>query len=197
METTHPSLLIRIQDLSDQIAWREFDAHYRELILRYCRRKGLQASDAEDVRQMVMLNLARQLRTFEYEPRKGRFRDYLGRTVANAIHRYYRRPRQERRGLDTDVVADLEAPPDETLDREWEQEWMLHHYRTAMETVRTTSDPKSIEVFERLLAGESHDDVATAFGMTRDAVHKVKQRIRDRLKERVAEQIREDETRSG
>jgi len=193
MDSTHPSLLARVADLADQAAWREFDARYRELILRYCRRKGLQASDAEDVRQVVMLNLAKQLRTFEYQPKKGRFRDYLGRTVANAIHRYFRSPRPERRGLDTGVVAGLEAPEDEALDREWETEWMHHHYRLAMESVRESSEPKSVEIFEQLLGGKTTDEVAAAFEMTRDAVHKVKQRIRDRLKERVAEQIREDE----
>jgi len=193
MDTTHPSLLARVADLEDQSAWREFDARYRELILRYCRRKGLQTSDAEDVRQMVMLNLARQLRSFEYKPKLGRFRDYLGRTVANAIHRYFRRPRPERGGLDVGVVADLEAPADERLDQEWETEWMLHHYRLAMAAVRETADAKSVEVFEQLLAGRSTEEVAELFEMTREAVHKVKQRMRDRLKQKIAEQVREDE----
>jgi len=193
METTHPSLLARVQDLGDQAAWREFDAHYRELILRYCRRKGLQASDAEDVRQMVLLNLARALRNFEYEPRKGRFRDYLGRIVANAIHRYYRSPRPDHGGLDLDSAAEVEAPMDAALDEEWETEWMLHHYRMAMAGVRETADPRSVEVFECLLSGSSPDEVAEQFDMTRDAVHKVKQRIRDRLKARIAEQIKADE----
>ena len=193
MNTTHPSLLSRLQDHEDQAAWREFDLRYRDLILRYCRRKGLQASDAEDVRQMVMLNMARQLRTFVYQPRKGRFRDYLGRTVANAIHRYYRRPRPDKGGLDLGVVAEIEAPRDESLDQEWESEWMAHHYRRAMAFVRETADDKSVAVFEHLLAGEGTDDVAARFEMTRDAVHKVKQRIRDRLKGRIAKQIAEDE----
>ena len=194
METTHPSLLVRVRDLDDHEAWREFDRRYRDLILRYCRRKGLQTSDAEDVRQMVMLNMARQLRRFEYRPAKGRFRDYLGRTVANAIHRYFRRPRLERDGLDTRVVGEAAAEPDTALDEEWESEWMLHHYRTAMETVRRGSDPRSVEVFEQLIGGGSVQDVAQLFSMSRDAVHKVKQRMRDRLKRCIAEQVSEDET---
>ena len=69
----------------------------------------------------------------------------------------------------------------QAVEAEWEEEWMHHHYRLAMETVRETADPKSVAVFERLLAGDSTDQVAQAFGMTRDAVHKVKQRLRDRL----------------
>lgn len=197
MESTHPSLLQRVADMGDHAAWREFDARYRDLIWRYCRRKGLQASDAEDVRQLVMLNLAKQLRTFEYRPEKGRFRDYLGRAVANGIHRVFRRPRLESQGLGTDEGRDLEAPPDVTLDREWEIEWMHHHYRRAIEHVRGSSDPRSIEVFEQLLAGRTVEETAQEFRLSRDAVYKVKQRVRDRLKERVAEQVRQDEGIEG
>ena len=193
-ETTRPSLLSRVRNLSDHAAWREFDETYRDLILRYCQRKGLQRSDAEDVRQMVMLNLARQLRTFSYQPERGRFRDYMGRVVQNAIHRFFRRPRPSMRGLDTDVVAGLDDEGElRERDEAWEAEWMLHHYRRAMATVRETAEPRSVEVFERLLAGESTDDVAGALDMKRDAVHKVKQRIRDRLHGLVATQLDEEE----
>ena len=191
--TTQPSLLSRLRDLDDHAAWREFDRRYRDLILRYCRRRGLQQTDAEDVRQMVMLNLARQLRTFQYRPERGRFRGYLGRVVANAIHRHFRRPKAADRGLDTSVASGLAAEDSGELDQEWESEWMLHHYRIAMNTVRESAEPKSVAIFERLLAGETTDGVATDLSMTRDAVHKVKQRMRDRLKEQVAKQIRDEE----
>jgi RNA polymerase sigma factor (sigma-70 family) len=190
---TRASLLSRVRNLDDHEAWREFDERYRELILRYCRRRGLQQSDAEDVRQMVMLNLAKQLRTFKYQPERGRFRGYMGQTVANAISRYFRRPRPENHGLDSNVTADLATDEGAELDREWEEEWMLYHYRLAMQRVRQTSENKSVEVFEHLLGGETPDQVAERFQMTRDAVHKVKQRMRDRLKELVAVQIHEEE----
>lgn len=197
-DTTRPSLLSRVRNLSDHAAWREFDEAYRDLILRYCARRGLQRNDAEDVRQMVMLNLARQLRTFTYQPDRGRFRDYMGRVVQNAIHRYFRRPRPESRGLDTDVVAGLDDDSElRERDEAWEAEWMLHHYRMAMATVRETAEPRSVRVFERLLAGESTDEVAAAMGMKRDAVHKVKQRLRDRLKELVAQQVLEEDGLEG
>ena len=142
---------------------------------------------------MVMLNLARQLRSFEYRPEKGRFRGYMGRAVANAISRYYRSPRPERDGLDTSVAAGVADRSEPELDHEWEVEWMHHHYRLAMQTVRGTADPKSVEVFEHLLAGESTDAVARRFAMSREAVHKVKQRVRDRLKELIARQVHEED----
>lgn len=192
-ETTRPTLLSRVRDLDDHAAWREFDERYRDLILRYCLRRGLQRSDAEDVRQMVMLNLAKQLRTFTYSPDRGRFRSYLGRTVQNAIHRFFRRPPAEDRGLDTDVEAGLESGEREEQDAEWEAEWMQHHYRTAMDVVRSTAEPRSVEVFEHLLSGASTDEAAAQAGLSRDAVHKVKQRMRDRLKEQIAKQVADED----
>lgn len=198
-DTTRPSLLLRLRDHGDQEAWREFDRQYRDLVLRYCRRRGLQANDAEDVRQWVLLNLSKGMGNFEYRPERGRFRDYLGRTVQNAIHRLFRRPRREVRGLETQDFSSIEASEavpldrDLPLDREWEIEWMNHHYRMAMGTLRRSSEARSLEVFEHLLAGGTTDGVARHFGMTRDAVHKVKQRVRDRLKELIAEQIADED----
>ena len=47
--TTRPSLLRRVRDPENAGAWVEFDRCYGELITRYARSRGLQASDAEDV----------------------------------------------------------------------------------------------------------------------------------------------------
>lgn len=197
IQSTNPTLLSRVKDPADHAAWREFDTRYRDLILRYCRRRGVQPSDAEDVRQMVMLNLARGLRNFEYQPEKGRFRDYLGRSVQNAIHRTFRRPRPEVNGLGTSVLGDIAVDGSSGPDDEWEAEWMKHHYRMALETVRSTADPRSVEVFEHLLAGEATAEVAERFAMSTEAVHKVKQRIRDRLKRTIERQVLDEESPGG
>jgi len=44
-------------------------------------------------------------------------------------------------------------------------------------------------MFERVLAGDSMDDIACAFDTTTQAVHKIKQRIRQRMRELIAEQV--------
>ena len=185
-------MLIRLADLGDQVAWSQFDERYKDLILRYSRRRGLQPTDAEDVRQMVMLNLAKQFGGFTYDPNKGRFRDYLGRVVRNAIHRLFRSPNAKLRGLDTHVENEIEAA-DSTLDDLWEEEWMHAHYRRALATVRSSADPKSVDVFQSLLDGATLDEAAADFGMKREAVQKVKQRMRQRLQSCVAAQLEEEE----
>lgn len=191
-DTTQPSLLLRVRDPSDQQAWCEFEAKYGELILRYCRRHGLQPVDCEDVRQLVWLNLAKGLRSFEYEPARGRFRSYLGRVVQNAIARHFARPDRADRALDQSVLA-IVAQGADADDPQWHQEWVDHHYRLAMAHVRTSFDPRSVEIFDRVLAGEAISAVAQTFNVSEQAVHKVKQRIKSRLQELIARQIREED----
>jgi RNA polymerase sigma-70 factor (ECF subfamily) len=191
-EVTQPSLLSRVRDPSDQQAWAHFEAKYRELILRYCRRRGLQQADAEDVRQMTMMRLVRTLPQFMYDPERGRFRDYLYRVVKSAMNDVRSRPKSALTAVVPDDLEALRAPqaPDDGL---WEQEWVDHHYRMAMAAVRASFEPTSVAVFERLLAGDTVEAVSQQFAMTPAAVHKVKQRVRDRLSALIESQTHEED----
>lgn len=192
-ETTQPTLLERVRNSADHAAWREFDRKYHGLILSYCSRRGLQASDAEDVRQVVMLSMARALRGFEYQPEKGRFRDYLGRSVRNAILAHARSPTGQPRALESGELIELVPEEGSPLTDGWETEWTLHHYRLALASIRRLVDPSSIEAFESLLAGRSVAQVAASLDMSQAAVYKVKQRMRDRFKELIARQIHDED----
>ncbi len=196
-DTTQPSLLSRVRDPANQAAWREFDAKYRELIIRYCRARSIQAADAEDVRQIAMTNLAKSLRAFEYRPERGRFRGYLGQVVRSAISRHFSRPERRSVALDSGVLATVAGGSDGEVDELWEQEWMRHHYRLAMQHVRTTFEARSIDIFDRLLTGDPVKTVAVDYDLTEQAVHKIKQRIRNRLKELIAGQIEEEDEDNG
>src|SRR5438309_492784 len=74
---TSPTLLGRLrQQPDDRAAWGEFVERYGRKILGWCRQWKLQESDAQDVAQMVLLNLAGRMRTFAYDPSKT-FRGWL------------------------------------------------------------------------------------------------------------------------
>ncbi len=196
-QSTRVSLLARVRNFQDETAWREFDAQYGELILRYGRRRGLSLCEAEDVRQMVWLGLLRVLEQFRYDPAKGRFRGYLGQTVRHAVHRYSNSRNQTPSLTLEEWTRALENPSDDgppAVDEEWESEWRRHHLRKAFAVIRDDYSDRSVRMFQRLLRGDRVDEVARDFETTAAAVYKLQQRLKARLRRQIEKQV-EDEDR--
>jgi RNA polymerase sigma-70 factor (ECF subfamily) len=190
---TRSSLLSRIRDPSDQGAWHQFECRYGDLVVRYARARGLQLADAEDVRQIVLISLSRSMRGFAYSRARGRFRDYLACVVRRAVGRWSECPNRRALSLDIEGGMPLQPVAEDTTDEVWDREWTDHHLRLAMAEVRQTSDARSMAVFDRVLAGDAVSSIAAAFGLSEDAVYKIKQRVRDRLRAVVARHVSEED----
>jgi RNA polymerase sigma factor (sigma-70 family) len=193
-ETTRVSLIARLQDSGDADAWRRFEHSYGNVILRYACRRGLSLSDAEDVRQIVLLSMFRVLQTFQLSPERGRFRSYLGRVVGNAIQRHQSRPHRTAELLEPDLESLAPSVVPRQLDSLWESEWTDYHLRRALGAIRQSVEPRSIEVFERLLRGAAVEEVAHDMSCSVDAVRKVRQRIKNRLRAEIRCQLDEETT---
>lgn len=193
--TTSTTLLGRLRDGQDAAAWREFDQRYRDLLMRFCVRRGVSWTDAEDVVQHVFVGLAKSLPQFTYDRNRGRFRDYLFRCVRNSISQWAARSIGKPLSLVTDSAGNVPTPePDAVESSAWEDEWIGHHYRLAMRTVEQTFEPRSVQIFNRSVAGATVAELAREFDLSEPAVHQLRRRIRDRMQELVAEHIRlEDE----
>jgi RNA polymerase sigma-70 factor (ECF subfamily) len=188
---TQLTLIARLQDPADEEAWRRFEARYRDLVVRFAVREGLQPTDAEDVAQAVFGALLRAMPAFRLDPAKGRFRSYLFRAVRNEISRV--RSRSPRPTGDLGDLPIADPATDAAATRAFEDEWIDHHFRIAMAEIRRTFAPESVAIFERLMRGEPVEAIAADCATTTQAVHKVKQRIRDRMRALVEGQIAEEE----
>ncbi|MFN5945118.1 MAG: RNA polymerase sigma factor [Phycisphaerae bacterium] len=195
---TRASLLSRVRSGGDGAAWAEFESRYRDLVYRFCLSRGLQHADAEDCAQAVLVNLFRAMPNFKYDREKGRFRDYVYRCTRGILSRMSdkSRPAATRHVLDIDMADVLAwAPPaaGDELAKQWEQEWIAHHMRRAMEVVRAHVEPQTMRVFEACLAGRSTSDVARELGSTEASVQKARQRVRERLEAQISLQVAEEE----
>jgi len=191
--TTRGTLLQRVRQGADADAWRELDAAYREMLLRFCRSRGLQHADAEDVIQMVFARLISGLRAFEYDRSRGRFRDYLFRCVRSAIADWARCQEPGRNGV---LLDEAEAPePAASWSRAFEDEWIDHHYRAALGALAVIVEARTLEVMEATLAGRTVREIAGQTGMSEMAVYQVRHRMKERLRARIGEQIAEEERR--
>jgi len=149
---TSPTLIERLRDPADRAAWERFESTYSELVVRYCRAKGLQVADAEDTWQLTLVKLVGSIAKFKYDRTRGRFRDYLFVVVrsvlANEAHRL-----GSSAGVMTIRIASDEGTSDETVshgcgDEAWEREWRDFHFRHAWKTISRDFEPQSLAAFE-------------------------------------------------
>ena len=74
---TRPTLLERLQEGCDPLAWEEFYQRYWALIYASAKRRGCSDPTAEEIVQEVMLKVFEQKDVFQYDPARGRVRCLL------------------------------------------------------------------------------------------------------------------------
>lgn len=186
---TRPSLLLRLRDPRDTASWRTFVEIYAPLIYRYCRGRGLQDSDAADVGQEVLTQVARSMHTFTYQPERGRFRDWLGTVTRHKIARFVARRDRGERAVGGDVEAEtLGEAVAPTSEAEWTAEFNTRLVQVALERVRPHFEAASWQAFTLVwVEHQPATKVARAVGLGIDAVYVAKSRVLKRLREEVLE----------
>ncbi len=176
-EHTRPSLLLRVRDPQDAAAWETFVAVYGSLVYGHARRRGLQHPDAEDVRQRVFARVMSAIRTFEYRPEVGRFRDWLGTLVRNEVNRFLR---QESRGLAAAGAGDVH-PDDVEARREqtaWDEAFHAHVLRAALTRARPHFEDATWKAFELVwLQNRPAAAAAAELGVALDKIYVAKSRV--------------------
>jgi RNA polymerase sigma-70 factor (ECF subfamily) len=183
---TSPTLPGRLHDTpTDQAAWAQFVDRYGRKVYGWCRLWGLQQADAEDVTQNVLVDLARQMRTFDYRP-SGSFRAWLRTVAYRAWCDFLESRKAAATGTgDTAVLRVLESvEARDDLLRQLAEECDRELLDEAMKRVRLRVEPQTWEAF-RLTALErlSGAEVAGRLGVAVTAVFKAKSRVQKMLRE--------------
>jgi RNA polymerase sigma-70 factor (ECF subfamily) len=182
--TTRPTLL---GALRAGLRWEEFIALYGRLILGWARSDfGLQASDADNLCQEVLVRVWRGIGTFD--PARGRFRAWLYVCARNAASNLRRGQRGERLGAAADSGAPDRVPADAddlgaALARLEDDGFGVDALQQAVSAVRARVQPLTwkafllCEFFE-LTAREAGDLLGMQPVAVNQAVYRVRQMLR-------------------
>ncbi|MBX9581916.1 MAG: sigma-70 family RNA polymerase sigma factor [Gemmataceae bacterium] len=185
---TSPSLLARLGgSVTDAAAWDEFVRRYGVRVLGWCRHWGLQPADAEDVCQDVLLKVARQMRTFRYEPGKS-FRGWLKTVARSAWCDWLEARRRMAQGSgDSDVRAALESvAAQDDLVRRLEDEFDRELLEIAAARVRLRVEPATWEAFKlTAVDGRPAAEAAERTGLKVATVFVAKGRVQKMLQDEV------------
>ena len=184
---TSVSLLKVLGEDAQSPRWTEFANMYASTIDGFLF-KYFPTVDAAEVVNDTLLALVAKLPVYEYDPDlKGHFRNYLiGIVRFKAIEQLKRRKR------DAELKKALETQ--EQLNWEYERQsysvdlrnWQREAYEAAL--AQFMADPglsdRDKDIFRRVaLRGESPEEVARMFGVTRNNVNQIKSRMVAKLKE--------------
>jgi RNA polymerase sigma-70 factor (ECF subfamily) len=183
--STNKSLLARLRKRKDVEAWSLFVNLYTPLVYDFARRRGLQDADASDVTQKVIARVYGVFEKFEYDPERGRFRDWLGTIVNREVIRHHHREARGRgagggRG-DSEARRVPSAP-----EGDWLEEFNSHVLRTALERIRNQFDEATWKAFALTwLQSVETQDAAAQLGKTPAWIYKARFRVLKRLREEV------------
>jgi len=145
---TRPSLLVRIRDMRDEMAWGEFARLYTPLIYRYARQTGLQDADASLVTQDVLVTVARTIHRFEYNRSSGSFRGWLKVVTRSRLSDFLRAQRHQVQGSgDTGTLRAIDEQPDESQPDLWEREFRRTLFEWAVERIRCDLEENTWQAF--------------------------------------------------
>lgn len=180
---TRRSFLDLLRDYANEEAWQRFIELYRPLIQRWCRQRGLQEADVDEVTSMVLVKLGERMDRFAYDPTK-RFRGWLRTVVDSQVCTFLERARRPGyRGSGSDEVQeqlhhvqDEAAQLQDYLAEVMEPERQLA--ALAMQHVRERVKEHTWRAFEATHFEERGGaEVAAALGMTAVAVYKARERV--------------------
>jgi RNA polymerase sigma-70 factor (ECF subfamily) len=185
---TRTSLLVRVQSLHDEDAWREFVTIYRPVVYRLARTRGLQHADAEDLAQRVLIAVRRAIGNWDADPSKGRFRSWLGTIARNAIsNALTRRPPDAAVGGSSILKLLEEQPePDRQTAEHLEREYRRSLFRWAARRIRAEFRDGTWDAFWRTaVEGMSVEEAGTALGKSVGAIYAARSRVMRRLKDEI------------
>lgn len=187
--TTSPSLLASLADPArDEESWERFVEVYAPHVLRWCRRHGLQQSDAADVAQEVILRFWRQATAFRYDKGKT-FRGYLQRIVVGAVSDWNDLRRRDRLATgDSEVQERLFTEParDDLLAR-LEEAYDTELLALAMADVEARVRPHTWQAFRMLaLEDRSGAEVAAELGMEINTVYVARAKVQRMIRATVS-----------
>ncbi len=183
---TQATLLNRLRDGSDPMAWDDFFQRYWPLLYAYARHRGCSEHTAEEIVQEVMLTVFQKRDLFRYDRARGRFRDWLHRVVCNQVAEYRRRPSERVRARGGDSgLSPVEKQSDESRpDAAWEAAFEHALLAALLDVVRRETNPRDFVAFELTVLRERRPaEAARITGMTRNMVYKARRKVLDRLRQ--------------
>lgn len=188
LHTTRISLIEKLQGNGPD-AWSEVSRTYGPMMHRWLRSHRVSRQDSEDISQEVLIQLTGKIEQFQHNGSPGAFRSWMRRITLNVMRNFLRARATKPMDQDEPVakILELMEDPDSDLTHEFQRQHNLFVLQRLLDSLKSKFAAENLELFRRYcIAGEEPEDVASAMGVSKNAVYLAKFRIMRALKAAVA-----------
>lgn len=177
--TTSITLLNTISSDLQSVRWTEFVQKYEPSLRDFLQRR-FPGVPEDDILQETFLAVTKNLSGYQYQPdEKGHFRNYLTGILRHKAMQYLERKNRENSSIRMYRCENPQPEDDE------ETAFRESVYELALQELLADKDinPRTKQIFIRVsVNGEKPEDVAAAFGVTRNSVDQIKSRMMVKLR---------------
>ena len=191
---TRHSLIVRLKDSRNDLAWTEFVCAYEPFLTRLVCKQGTPDRHVADVTQQLLIAIAKSVDGWKSDGKSASFRRWLGCVARNVVIKFMVKERKQITGQGgSDFLTALEATVDPSTDaeliRQYEQELTLW----AAERVRLEFRESSWRAFwETEVIGRPIAEVSAELGVSVGSVYMSRSRIFARIRVVIEEVLDED-----
>ena len=141
---TRQSLILRLRNPDDMLAWEEFVEIYQPLISSLAVRRGLQKADSDDVVQEVLSRVAKHIDSWHSQSDRTSFRAWLATITRNQTIQFFR---QRDRRPATGVDSQINRKPSELQEHDFDLEQDRQLFAWAARRVQSRFESKTWKAF--------------------------------------------------
>ncbi len=139
---------MRLAASEDAQAWREFACLYAPAVYALAQRRGLQAVDAEDFVQELLLAVAQAASRWKPDDQRARFRTWLYRVATNLLADHFREQSRRRVQAATPAINVEQIEQPDNLIEDFEQEYRRAMFHRAAALVQQRVNEVTWRAFE-------------------------------------------------
>lgn len=192
-ETRH-SLIVRLKDQRNDLAWTEFVCAYEPFLLRLVQKQGTPDRHVADVTQQLLFTIAKSVNRWEPDGKAASFRRWLGCVARHVVIKFMTRERTQITGQGgSEFLVHMEAITDDSVDAEEIRQYQEELILWAAELVRCEFREASWRAFwETEIEGRPVADVSEELGVSIGSVYMSRSRVFARIRNRVEEVLADE-----
>lgn len=190
MTNTSITLLNSLQASNEPTSWDRLVSMYGPLLKTWLQKYEVQASDADDLVQEVLMAVSKDIALFDHNGRPGAFRTWLRGIMVNRLRNFWRaRGQNPQAKADSEVARRLAQldDPSSGMSQLWNKQHDLHVAQQLLVLAEPNFTAETWTAFTRVaIDGERPDAVAREIGISVNAVFIAKSRVLSRLRQEAA-----------